>query len=94
MMIDVVGVSALFGRLPSLKSNSPTAPLGFAIFGPSSTRPDRWPNHSKRLAYFARVFIEDAALSIPGRTAYDWDPMALHNEMKDAGLLRRVDAAE
>jgi hypothetical protein len=24
----------------------------------------------------------------------DWDPIALHDEMKRAGLLRRVDAAE
>ena len=43
-------------------------------------------------AYFARVFIEDGALTWPN--GYDWDPIALHNEMKRAGLLRRVDAAE
>ncbi len=43
-------------------------------------------------AYFARVFIEDGALTWPN--GYDWDPIALHEEMKRAGLLRRVDAAE
>jgi hypothetical protein len=25
---------------------------------------------------------------------YDWDPIALHDKMKLAGLLRRIDAAE
>ena len=43
-------------------------------------------------AYFARVSIEDGALTWPN--GYDWDPIALHDEMKRAGLLRRVDAAE
>jgi hypothetical protein len=42
-------------------------------------------------AYFARVFIEDGALTWPN--GYDWDPIALHDGMKRAGLLRRVDAA-
>ena len=44
-------------------------------------------------AYFARVFIEDGALTWPN--GYDWDPIALHEEMKQAGELRPVgDAAE
>jgi hypothetical protein len=42
--------------------------------------------------YFARVFIKDGALTWPN--GYDWDPIALHDEMKNEGLLRRVDAAE
>lgn len=46
----------------------------------------------KDAAYFARVFIEDGALTWPN--GYDWDPIALHDEMKAAGQLRRVDAAE
>jgi len=42
--------------------------------------------------YFTRVFIDDGALTWPN--GYDWDPIALHDEMKDAGELRRVgDAA-
>ena len=43
-------------------------------------------------AYFARVFIEDGALTWPN--GYDWDPIALHDEMKAAGLLRQTHAAE
>src|SRR6266851_5060374 len=43
-------------------------------------------------AYFARVFIEDGALTWPN--GYDWDPIALHDEMKEAGLLRQAHAAE
>jgi hypothetical protein len=43
-------------------------------------------------AYFARVFIEDGALTWPN--GYDWDPIALHDEMEAAGLLRRGHAAE
>lgn len=42
--------------------------------------------------YFARVFIDDGALTWPN--GYDWDPIALYEEMKELGLLRRADAAE
>jgi hypothetical protein len=42
--------------------------------------------------FFGRVFIDDGALTWPN--GYDWDPIALHDEMKAAGLLRRMDAAE
>ena len=41
--------------------------------------------------FFARVFIEKGALTWP--SGYDWDPLALHDEMKAAGLLGRADAA-
>jgi hypothetical protein len=37
-------------------------------------------------AYFARVFIEDGALTWPNR--YDYDPIALHDEVKREGLLQ------
>lgn len=43
-------------------------------------------------SYFARVFIEDGALTWPN--GYDWDPDALHGEMKAAGLLKRAATAE
>jgi hypothetical protein len=47
----------------------------------------------KELAYFKRVFVEGGVLTWPN--GYDWDPIALHDEMKDAGELRPVgDAAE
>lgn len=43
--------------------------------------------------YFRRVFVEDGVLTWPN--GYDWDPIALHDEMKDAGELRPVgDAVE
>jgi Protein of unknown function (DUF2442) len=43
--------------------------------------------------YFRRVFVEDGVLTWPN--GYDWDPIALHDEMKDAGELRPIgDAAE
>jgi Protein of unknown function (DUF2442) len=43
--------------------------------------------------YFQRAFVEDGVLTWPN--GYDWDPIALHDEMKDAGELRPVgDAAE
>ena len=42
--------------------------------------------------YFACGFIEDGALTWPN--GYDWDPVALHDDMKKAGLLHRKDAAE
>lgn len=47
----------------------------------------------KDVSYFERVFIEDGVLTWPN--GYDWDPIALHDEMKEAGELRPVgDAAE
>jgi len=44
----------------------------------------------KDSAYFARVFVDDGALTWPNE--YDWDPIALHDDMKKAGLLSSVDA--
>lgn len=46
----------------------------------------------KNPAYFSRVFVQDGALTWPN--GYDWDPIALHDEMRADGLLRRTDAAE
>ena len=44
-------------------------------------------------AYFKRAFVEDGAITWPN--GYDWDPIALHDDMRDAGELRRVgEAAE
>jgi hypothetical protein len=44
-------------------------------------------------AYFRRAFVEDGVQTWPN--GYDWDPIALHDEMKQAGELRPVgDAAE
>jgi hypothetical protein len=47
----------------------------------------------KEPKYFQRVFVEDGVLTWPN--GYDWDPIALHDEMKEAGELRPIgDAAE
>jgi hypothetical protein len=42
--------------------------------------------------YFARVFIEEGVLTWPN--GYDVDPIVLHEEMKEAGLLRVQDSSE
>jgi uncharacterized protein DUF2442 len=43
--------------------------------------------------YFRRVFVENGVMTWPN--GYDWDPIALHDDMKEAGELRPVgDAAE
>jgi len=41
-------------------------------------------------AFFARVFIDDGVLAWPN--GFDVDAIALHDEMKKAGLLRRTAA--
>ena len=47
----------------------------------------------KDTTYFHRVFVENGVITWPN--GYDWDPIALHDEMKAAGELRPVgDAAE
>jgi len=42
------------------------------------------------LAFFSRVFIDDGILTWPN--GFDLDSIALHDEMKRAGLLRRTAA--
>ena len=42
--------------------------------------------------YFARVFIEEGVLTWPN--GYDVDSIALHEEMKEAGLLRVENPSE
>ncbi len=41
--------------------------------------------------YFARVFVEDGVLTWPN--GFDLDPIALHDEMKQAGELRSTGGA-
>ena len=75
------------------RSNSPTAPLACATLPKSfRKRRARWPSHSRTRVILQRVFIEDGALTWPN--GYDWDPIALHDEMKDAKLLKPAQAAE
>jgi len=90
MMIDVTGVRPLDGFKLEIEFSDGTTGVRDFQFVTDKTGPMAEP--LKDPAYFARVFIEDGALTWPN--GYDWDPIALHDDMKRAGLLRRVDAAE
>jgi hypothetical protein len=89
-MIDVIGLRRLGDfRLEIEFSDGMIGERDFS-FVREKTGPMAEP--LKDPAYFPRVFIEDGALTSPN--GYDRDPIALHDEMKQAGLLHRVDAAE
>jgi hypothetical protein len=90
MMIDVIGVRAL-GEY-KLEIEFSDATMGVRDFASIVDKTGPMAQPLKDPTYFARVFIEDGALTWPN--GYDWDPIALHNEMKKAGLLHRADAAE
>jgi hypothetical protein len=89
-MIDVVGVERLGGHRLEIEFSDGTAGTKDFSFLRERTGPMVEP--LKDPAYFARVFIDDGALTWPN--GYDWDPIALHDEMKEAGLLHRAAAAE
>lgn len=90
MMIDVIGVKSLGGhRLEIEFSDGTIGVRDFAEIFSKKTGPAAEP--LKAASYFQRVFIEDGALTWPN--GYDWDPTALHDEMKDAGELRPVESA-
>ncbi len=89
-MIDVIGVRRLGGFRLELEFSDGT--IGTRDFESILQRPGDMIAPLKDPAYFARVFIEDGALTWPN--GYDWDPIALHDEMKAAGLLRQTHAAE
>jgi hypothetical protein len=90
MMIDVIGIRRLGGYRLEIEFSDGTVGVRDFSFVTQKTGPMAEP--LKDPAYFARVFIEDGALTWPN--GYDWDPIALRDEMKQAGLLRRADAAE
>ena len=90
MMIDVIGVRPLGGHKLEIEFSDGTVGVRDFSFVAARTGPMAEP--LKDAAYFARVFIDDGALTWPN--GYDWDPIALHDEMKAEGLLRRADAAE
>ncbi len=89
-MIDVIGVRPLGDYKLEIEFSDGTVGVRDFAFVVGKTGPMVQP--LKDPAYFARVFVEDGALTWPN--GYDWDPIALHDEMKAAGLLRRSQAAE
>ena len=90
MMIDVIEVRSLGGYKLEVEFSDGT--IGVRDFAFICGKEGVMAEPLKDAAFFARVFIEDGALTWPN--GYDWDPIALHDEMKHAGLLRRVQAAE
>lgn len=90
MMIDVVRIRRLGDYLLEIEFSNGAVGVRDFSFVKDKTGPMAEP--LKDPAYFARVFLEDGALTWPN--GYDWDPIALHAEMKAEGLLRRADAAE
>jgi Protein of unknown function (DUF2442) len=89
-MIEVIGVRPLGDFKLEVEFSDATIGVRDFAFIREKTGPMAEP--LKDPAYFARVFIEQGALTWPN--GYDGDPIALHDEMKAAGLLRRADAAE
>ena len=89
-MLDVVAVRYLSGFKLEIEFSDGTAGVMDFTLITDKTGPMAAP--LKDAGYFARGFIEDGALTWPN--GYDWDPMALHDDMKKAGLLHRKDAAE
>jgi hypothetical protein len=90
LMIDVVEVRSLGGHKLEIEFSDGT--VGTRDFSFIAQRSGPMAAPLRDPSYFARVFIEDGALTWPN--GYDWDPIALHDEMKAEGLLRRADAAE
>jgi hypothetical protein len=90
MMIEVIGIRWLGGFKLELEFSDGT--VGARDFESSLQRTGPMIAPLKDPEYFGRVFLEDGALTWPN--GYDWDPIALHDEMKAAGLLRQSHAAE
>ncbi len=89
-MIDVIGVRPMGDYRLEIEFSDGT--VGVRDFADIAKKTGPMAEPLKDVAYFQRVFIEDGALTWPN--GYDWDPIALHDEMKEAKLLRRAQAAE
>jgi hypothetical protein len=89
-MIDVVSVRPLGGHRLEIEFSDAT--IGVRDFASVTRKSGSMAEPLKDPGYFARVFIDDGALTWPN--GYDWDPIALHEAMKADGLLKRADAAE
>ena len=89
-MIDVIAVKRLGKHRLEIEFSDGTK--GIRDFGFLAARSGPMVEPLKDPSYFDRVFIEDGAITWPN--GYDYDPIALHDEMKAEGLLHRADAAE
>jgi hypothetical protein len=90
-MIDVIGLRRLGDYELEIEFSDGLIGVRDFSFVRQKTGPMAEPR--KEPAYFVRVIIHDGALTWPN--GYDWDPIALHDDMKAEGLLRPVgDAAE
>lgn len=90
-MIKVVSVRSLGGHKLEIQFSNDTKGVRDFV-GPFKEKTGPMAEPLKDAIYFQRVFIEDGALTWPN--GYDWDPIALHDEMKDAKLLKPAQAAE
>jgi hypothetical protein len=90
MMVDVIGVKKLGGHRLEIEFSDGT--VGVRDFADILQKTGPMSEPLKDAVYFQRVFIEDGALTWPN--GYDWDPIALHDEMKGAKLLKPAQAAE
>jgi hypothetical protein len=90
-LIDVVRIRRLGGYRLEIEFSDGT--VSVRDFSELVQRTGSMVQPLKDPAYFNRVFIEDGALTWPN--GYDWAPIALHDEMREAGELRPAgDAAE
>src|SRR5690349_7803182 len=86
-MIDVISIKRLGDHRLEVGFSDGTC--GVRDFADIVGRPGEMDQPLKDPHYFDRVFLEDGALTWPN--GYDMDPIALHGEMKNAGLLHRSD---
>lgn len=89
-MIDVISVRAIGGYKLEIEFSDGTR--GVRDFTEMHQKSGPMVEPLKDPAYFARVFIDDGVITWPN--GYDWDSIALHDDMKKAGQLRSADAAE
>jgi hypothetical protein len=83
-MVEVIGGRQLGGF--KLELDFSDGSIGVQDFESILHRSGAMIEPLKDPTFFARAFIEDGALTWPN--GYDWDPIALHDEMKAAGWLR------
>ena len=89
-MIDVIGIKRLGGHRLDVAFSDGTR--GVRDFADIVAHEGEMVRPLRDADYFARVFIEEGVLTWPN--GYDVDSIALHEEMKEAGLLRVENPSE